>query len=113
MLGDLDGMVESYLRALSNRGDVINTTIANATAKALMLRNPGVIGHIDIESSVWARSLFHRVGFVKRRKTSAKVDIPDSARKKIEYLFHHDIVSCVEEFNIPPTLSLSTSTKLL
>ena len=36
LLGDLDRMVPSYLRALSNRDGVINTTIANATANALI-----------------------------------------------------------------------------
>ena len=46
-------------------------------------------------------------GVVKRRKTSSKVDIPDGARKEIEFLFHHGIVSRVEEFNIPETLILN------
>ena len=45
---------------------------------------------------------------MKRHKTSFKVDIPDCARKEIEFLFHHDIVSRVEEFNIPETLIIST-----
>ena len=51
-------MVQSYLRALSNRGDVINTTIANATANALIKRNASAVGDIDVNSSRWAASLF-------------------------------------------------------
>ena len=93
-------MVQSYLTTLRNRGVVINTTIANPTANALIKRNPGVVGDIDINSSHWVDSLFRRIGFVKRRKTSSKVDIPDGARKKIEFLFHRDM----EEFNIPEAL---------
>ena len=34
MLGELDSMVQIYLRALSKRGGVVNTSVANATAKA-------------------------------------------------------------------------------
>ena len=58
LLGNLDRMVQSYLRALSNRGDVINTTIANATANALIKRNASAVGDIDVNSSRWAASLF-------------------------------------------------------
>ena len=42
--------------------------------------------------------------FVKRRKTSSNVDIPEGACKEIEYPFPHDIVSKVEEYNIPTSL---------
>ena len=51
LLGDLDRMAESFVRALSNRGGVINTTVANATANAVIKRNPGVVGDIDVNSS--------------------------------------------------------------
>ena len=107
MLGQLDSMVQTYILAQSNRGCVINTSIANATARALTKKYPQAIGNIGFESSSWARSLFHRMGFVKRRKTSSKVEIPDAARKEIEFLFHHEIVSYVEKFKIPPSLVLN------
>ena len=54
-----------------------------------------------------AQSLFRRMGFKKRRKTSSTVDIPDSARKEIEYLFRHDIVDTVEKYEIPLPLILN------
>ena len=104
LLGDLDRMVQSCLRALSNRGGAINTAIANPTADALIKWNTGVVGDIDVNLSRWATSLFRQMGFVKRHKTSSKVDIPDGARKDIKFLFHHDIASHVEEFNILETL---------
>ena len=47
------------------------------------------------------------MGFVKRQKTSSKVEIPDAARKKIEFLFHHEIVTYVEKFKILPSLILN------
>ena len=107
MLGELDSMIQSYIKSLSNRGGVVNTVIANATAKALMKRYPNVVGEIDVDNSRWAKSLFQRMNFVKRRKTSSKVDIPEGARKEIEYIFLHEIVSLVEEFHIPNSLILN------
>ena len=101
MLGQLDSMVQTYMIEQSQRGCVINTSIANA--RALIQRFPQVVGNIDLESTAWARSLFKRMGFVKRRKTSSKVEIPDAARKEIEFLFHHEIVTYVEKFKIPPS----------
>ena len=47
------------------------------------------------------------MNFVKRRKTSSKVDIPGKARKEIEFLFLHEIVSKVEKHNIAPELILN------
>ena len=44
------------------------------------------------------------MNFVKRRRTSSKVDIPEGPREEIEYLFLHDIISKVEEYNIPTSL---------
>ena len=43
------------------------------------------------------------MGFVLRKFTSAKVDIPDKTRKEIEYQYHYEIVSKVERFKIPET----------
>ena len=49
-------------------------------ANALIKRTPGVVGDIDFNSSHWAAGLFRRMGFVKRRKTSSKVDTHAGAR---------------------------------
>ena len=60
-----------------------------------------------MNSSHRAKSLSAAMNFVKRRKTSSKVDIPDKARKEIEFLFLHKIVIKVEKHNIPPRLILN------
>ena len=85
MLGQLDSMVQTYLIEQSQRGCVINTSIANA--RALIQRFSQAVGNIDLELTAWARNLFKRMGFVKRRKTSSKVGISDAARKAIEFCF--------------------------
>ena len=47
------------------------------------------------------------MGFVRRMKTSFKVSIPDGARKEIEFLFHHEIVSLIEEHDIPCSMIIN------
>ena len=47
------------------------------------------------------KSLFMRMGYVRRKNASSKIEILDKARKEIEYQFHFNIVSKVEKYNIP------------
>ena len=44
------------------------------------------------------------MGFVLKKFTSAKVNVPDKARKEMWYQYHYEIVSKVERFEIPKTL---------
>ena len=107
-------MVQKYIIASSNRGNVISRSIATSTATALISRNPGYVGQIDLESSSWAQSLFRRMGFVRRRGSAAKLEIPDGTFKEAQLLFTHDIVSKVDKYNIPDSLIINidqTTTK--
>ena len=99
-------MVQKYIIASGNCGNVISRLIATSTAKALISRNPGYVGQIDLESSSWAQSLFRRMGFVRRRGTTAKFEIADGAFKEL-LLFTHDIVSKVDKYNIPDSLIIN------
>jgi len=96
-----------YIRAMSNRGAVITWSIANSAAGALIKKYPGVVGEINLDYSSWAQSLFRRMGFTRRRKNTSKVDIPEAARKEIEYLFLYEIVNKVEKFKIPDSLVIN------
>ena len=107
LLGEVDEMVSKYLLSLSKSGGVVNTTVANATAKALMSKYPDVVGQVDVDSLRWAKSLSSRMSFIKQRKTSSKVDISDGARKKIEFLYLHDVVSKAEKYDVPSALVLN------
>ena len=104
LLGKLDEKVRKYLLSLNKRGGVGNTTVANPTAKALMSKYSRVVGQNDVDSPRWAKSLFSRMNFVKRRKTLSKVNILDGVRKEIEFLYIHDIVSKVAKYDIPSAL---------
>ena len=107
LLGELDGLVQQYILAASNRGNVISRNIAVSAAKVIMERYPRLIGSVDIESSHWAQSLFRRMGFRRRQATTSKLEIPEGALKEIKMLFHHDIVTEVAKFNIPDSLIIN------
>ena len=47
------------------------------------------------------------MGFVKRMKTTGRFEIPEGAKKEAQLLNLHDIVSLVEEHNIPNTLVIN------
>ena len=47
------------------------------------------------------------MGFVRRRATTSKLEIPEGALKEAKLLFHHDIVSTVDKFNIPESLIIN------
>ena len=100
LLGNkIDALVQKYIIASCNRGNVISRSIAKSTAKALISRNPGYVGQIDLESSSWVKTLFRRIGFVRRRGTTAKLEIPDIAFIEAQLLLTHDIVSKMNKYN--------------
>ena len=107
LLGELDGLVQQYILAARNCGNVISRNIAVSAAKVIMKRYPRLIGSDDIESSHWAQSLFRRMGFRRRQATTSKLEIPEGALKEIKMLFHHDIVTKVTKFNIPDSLIIN------
>ena len=106
-LGELDGLLQQYILAASNRGNVISRNIAVRAAKVIMERYPRLIGSVDIESSHWAQSLFRRMGFRRHQATTSKLEILEGALKEIKMLFHHDIVTEVAKFNIPDSVTIN------
>ena len=100
-------MVQKLLLALRSRG-LITSVIAAYVAKALIARNLHLmLDHIDLDASSWAKSLFCRMGFNKCMKTAGKIEIPDGAKKEAQLLYLHDIVSLVDDHNIPDILILN------
>ena len=99
--------MQSYITALSNRGLVISRSVATSAAEALIKQHPGAIAYLDFESSSWAQSLFRRMGYVRRRHTSTKVDIPDVARREVQYVFLYEIVFNIEKHSIPHSMVIN------
>ena len=84
-----DTLVQKFLRATRYKDGVVNTQTALATAKALVKRYPLLEKENLVLGAPLAKSLFRRMGFVLRWKTTAKVVIPEGALKEAESKFHH------------------------
>ena len=48
------------------------------------------------------------MGFRRRAATTGKVHISEGAKKEAGLLFHHEIASVVEKYNIPPELVINS-----
>ena len=107
LLGKLDEMVQKYIKAASNRGAVISRSMASATAKALLVRYLDIVGMIDVENSSWAKTLFQRMGYSRRKATTAKLELPPRTRKEVELVFYHQIIEKVEKHKIPESITLN------
>ena len=108
MLGELDNMIQMYIKGLGTRGCTIGTNLATAAVKTLMQRCPDVVSKIGIDSSSQTKSLFKRLGFVRHMKTSSNLIMSDGVRKELEYLFHHEIVAMIEKHKIPHSMIINT-----
>ena len=65
------------------------------------------VHHVQFWTCTCARSLFHRIGFVRRAGTTGKVEIPADEKKEAELPFLRQIVNNVEKFQIPSSLVLN------
>ena len=108
LLDSLDQMVQRFLLSLRRTGGLVSSAIVTSSAKALIARNPQYnLSHIDLDSSHLAQSLFRRMVFKKRMRTTGKVEIPEGARKEAELLYLHKIVKIVEKYEIPHSLIMN------
>ena len=85
----------------------MNSSLAIAASKAFIHKYPNVVGSINIVLSTWTKSLFKRMGYVRRMKTLSKIKIPDGARRETEFPFHHEIVTMTEKHNIPVSMIIN------
>ena len=100
----IDTLVQSYIRAASNRGVIVTRSIVKSAAKALLIRYPNEIGKINLDDSEYGKSLLQRMNYTRQKATTSKVKLPDGIRKESELLFHHQIVEKVEKCDIPDSL---------
>ena len=103
----MDKQVQAYLVRLREKGGVVNTAIAMASARGIVLKlNQTSLaefgGHIDITKN-WAKSLLHRMDFVKRKRTTkSKVTVENFERIKAD--FQREIATTVAMEDIPAEL---------
>ena len=107
LLGKVNEMVGSYLLATRHHGGLVSRSIVIATVKALIKRNPQFnLDHVAFGNS-WAKSLVFRMGYVRRKKTTSKVQIPEAVQKEVELIFQRKIAKIVEAHQIPNCMILN------
>ena len=72
---------------------MIVRSIAVSATKALTRGHPNCDGidnidHIDLDDSIWIKSLFQNMGFWRLKATTCNREIPAGAQNKAELLFH-------------------------
>ena len=86
----LDENVKYFSLQQSKKGDVVNTVVAVATTKELMLTmisdDDEDLKLIDLESTVQAKSLFKQMGFSKGAATPLKAEILELAKREAKFL---------------------------
>ena len=83
MLRTLDEKVETFLHVLRRKGDVVNTVVAVATAKALIARTLDEhLKCLDLDFLYWDMSLFRRMDFMKQTCTTSKPEISKLTKKR-------------------------------
>ena len=69
-------MIQTYIPSTSNPEAAVTRSMAVLMAKALMIRYPDIVGKIDLDNSEWAKSLFRRMGYIRKKRTTAKSEMP-------------------------------------
>ena len=60
--------------------------------------------HLSIEDSSWSKSLFKRMGYVRRLATTGKVEISEKLKAEIETAYLYGIVQKINEHKIPSSV---------
>ena len=96
--------------ALRKTGGVVDTSVVIGAAEGIVsTKKPGLLakhgGHIELSKS-WVQSLFHRMGYVKRKGSNAgKVTIGHF--EEVKQIFLADITAVAFMNDIPPQLILN------
>uniref|UniRef100_A0A1X7V5Y1 Uncharacterized protein n=1 Tax=Amphimedon queenslandica TaxID=400682 RepID=A0A1X7V5Y1_AMPQE len=108
LLGDLDEIVQLYLRKLKDAGGTISARIVVAAARGVIMKsNRGMLvefgGHVQLKKYL-ARSLFQRMNLVQRKATTARSKHTDVNLKALKQQFLTDFQSTVSMEEIPSEL---------
>ena len=105
MLDSLDEKAKSFFMILRRKRGVETPVVSVAVGQALMEKSTyEYLKWINLISITWTQSVFRRMGFARRMRSTDKLEIPDWAVMEVKLLFQHQIASLVEEHNILPSL---------
>ena len=66
---------------------------AEAATNHFIRRHPEYnLNHLNIEESLWPKSLFKRIGYAQRQATTGKAEISEKLKAEIETVYLYSIV---------------------
>ena len=109
LLLELDDKLINYLRAIRNKGGIVNIHVVRAAAEALIKSNPSLAQHfcgLAMPQS-WVQSIYRRMGLSRRLGTTARPPIPRGIYDECRLEYLRNIDNKVKLHSIPPELILN------
>lgn len=108
---EIDEKVLEMIKNMRKSGCAVNYNIAIAIGKGIVLANDRSLlkengGQINLDFS-WCQSIFRRIGFTKRRATTAKQPVSPGFLKEMGFSFHRSIKELVDAHDIPDDLVIN------
>lgn len=108
---EIDEKVIKLVKEMQSSGAAMSYNILIGIAKGVVGANDRTLlkengGKIEF-SMTWAQSIFKRIGFVKRKATTAKVPIAPGFVKEIGMTFYQSIKRIVDAYDIPHDLIIN------
>ena len=108
---DIDEKVIAMIKSMRAAGCVVNYNIAISIAKGIVLASDRSLlkenGGILEFHQTWCQSIFRRLGFSKRRATTAKQPVSPGFLKEIRFTFHRSIKEVVSAYDVPDDLIIN------
>ena len=110
ILLELDVKLIRFLRAVRNRGGVVNIHVVRASAKALIDSNPLMASHLQNFNMPrsWVTSVYRRMGYTRRAGTTARPAVPQGLYDESRRDYLCDIQKKINQWEIPPELVLNS-----
>ena len=108
---ELDDKALRMIKNMRQPRCVVNFNIAIAVSKRIVLANDRTLlkengGSLNLDFS-WCQSIFRRIGFTKRRATTAKQPVSSSLLKEMGFPFHRAVKKVVDAYDIPDDLVIN------
>lgn len=108
---EIDEKVVNLVKEMQNSGAAMSYNILVGIAKGIVCANDRTLlkenGGSIVFTMTWAQSLFKRIGYVKRKATTAKVPISPGFVKEIGFTFYQSLKTIVDTFDIPSDLTIN------
>ena len=114
---DIDEKVVNMIQSMRAARCVVNYNIAISIAKGIVSANDRLLlkengGNLELNYT-WCQLIFRRLGYTKRKATTAKQPISPGILREIGFTFHRAIKDSVTAYDVPDDLIINIAQTLL